>query len=185
MSNTSPTTGQSKSKAKPSSPKTDKAASALMEMESGRSEDMDAIALLKQDHRDVETLLEKFEEAEESGEKQEIAQTICLALTIHAEIEEAVFYPAARKALDDEDLLNEAEVEHTTVKELIAKIEGMRSNAKLFEATVTVLGEYVKHHVKEEENELFPKCEESDMDLEAIGEKLLKKKQSTMERYAG
>jgi hemerythrin superfamily protein len=115
----------------------------------------DAIALLKADHKEVAEMLERFGTARSTKEK--LAHQICQSLTIHAQIEEEIFYPAAREALGDdgEDLLDEAKVEHQSLKELIAKIEGGNDD-DLFEANVKVLGEYVKHHVKEEENELFP-----------------------------
>ena len=100
--------------------------------------------------------IRKADEEEQSA----IAQRVCQFLTVHAQIEEELLYPEAKEAFDgdeeNEDLMNEAEVEHGSVKELIAKIEGMSSGDDHFKATVTVLGEYIKHHVKEEETELFP-----------------------------
>ena len=112
----------------------------------------DAIALLKQDHKTVSALFEEFEKADED-EQSAIAQRVCQLLTVHATIEEELLYPAAKQAFEDEeneDLVNEAEVEHGSAKELIAKIEGMAADDEHFKATVTVLGEYIKHHVKEE-----------------------------------
>ena len=141
----------------------------------------DAIALLKADHQEVSEMLERFEKAR-SNTKEKLAQQICTALTVHAQIEEEIFYPAAREALGEEgeDLLNEAKVEHESLKELIAKIEGSGSDDELFDANVKVLGEYVKHHVKEEHNEIFPKCRKSDMDLKALGEELAARKAELM-----
>ena len=141
----------------------------------------DAIALLKADHQEVADMLERFEKAR-SNTKEKLAQQICDALTVHAQIEEEIFYPAAREALGEEgeDLLNEAKVEHESLKELIAKIEEVDSDDELFEANVKVLGEYVKHHVKEEQNEIFPKCRKSDMDLKALGEQLAERKKQLM-----
>jgi hemerythrin-like domain-containing protein len=106
-------------------------------------------------------------------------------LTVHATIEEELLYPAAKAAFEDEendDLVNEAEVEHGSVKELIAKIEGMASDDEHFKATVTVLGEYVKHHVREEENELFPQLRKTDLDLKEIGARLADRKFTLMEQ---
>ena len=135
---------------------------------------MDAISLLKEDHREVTALFKKFESAK-SG-KAAIAEEICKLLTVHAQIEEELFYPAARDALEDneegEDLLDEAEVEHASAKELIAQIEGSEEGEDLFEAKVTVLGEYIQHHVKEEEGELFPKVSKTDLDLDGLGQEL-------------
>jgi hemerythrin superfamily protein len=136
----------------------------------------DAIGLLMQDHREVEALFAQFDDAEDNAQKASLAQKICLALTVHAEIEEEIFYPRARKATGQHDLLNEAEVEHAGAKQLIAEIESMKPRERLFAAKVKVLSEYVKHHVAEEENELFPKVRETDLDLMDVGRKLLKRK---------
>ncbi|HLS79858.1 MAG TPA: hemerythrin domain-containing protein [Steroidobacter sp.] len=144
----------------------------------------DAVALLKQDHRTVETLFSEFENAEES-EQSSIAEKVCQLLTVHAQIEEEILYPAAREALaDDEeeaDLVLEAQVEHNTAKELIAKIETMTPDDEEFRATVKVLGEYVKHHVKEEENELFPAMRKAKVDLKELGAQLGERKFGLME----
>jgi hemerythrin-like domain-containing protein len=144
----------------------------------------DAIALLKEDHRTVSALFEEFEKADEE-EQSSIAQRVCQLLTVHATIEEELLYPAAREAFDDEeetDLVNEAEVEHASAKELIAKIEGMASDDEHFKATVTVLSEYIKHHVKEEENELFPQLKKTDLDLKELGGRLADRKFALMEQ---
>ncbi len=144
----------------------------------------DAIALLKADHRTVSALFDEFEKAEEE-EQSAIAQRVCQLLTVHATIEEELLYPAAKSAFDseeDEDLVNEAEVEHGSAKELIAKIEGMASDDEHFKATVTVLSEYIKHHVKEEENELFPQLRKTDLDLKELGTRLADRKFALMEQ---
>ena len=153
---------------------------------SGRSTDapLDAIALLKQDHRTVSALFEEFEKADDE-EQSAIAQRVCQLLTVHATIEEELLYPAAKEAFEgeeDEDLVNEAEVEHGSAKELIAKIEGMSSDDEHFKATVTVLGEYIKHHVKEEENELFPQLKKTELDLKELGGRLADRKFALMEQ---
>ena len=154
---------------------------------SGRNTDAprDAIALLKQDHRTVSALFEEFEKADEE-EQATIAQRVCQLLTVHAQIEEELLYPAAKEAFEgeeeDEDLVNEAEVEHGSAKELIAKIEGMSSGDEHFKATVTVLGEYIKHHVKEEEGELFPQLKKTELDLKDLGSRLADRKFALMEQ---
>jgi hemerythrin superfamily protein len=154
---------------------------------SGRSTDAprDAIALLKQDHRTVSALFEEFEKADEE-EQSSIAQRVCQLLTVHAQIEEELLYPAAKEAFEgeeeDEDLVNEAQVEHTSAKELIAKIESMSSDDEQFKATVTVLGEYIKHHVKEEEGELFPQLKKTELDLKELGGRLADRKFALMEQ---
>lgn len=143
----------------------------------------DAIALLKQDHRVVEKLFTEFEEADED-ELQHIAERACQLLTVHAQIEEELLYPSAKDALEDEEeieLVAEANVEHQSAKDLIAKIEGMTPEDESFKATVKVLGEYVKHHVKEEENELFPKLKKTELDLKDMGAQLLERKLQLMQ----
>ena len=136
-----------------------------------------AIELLKSDHREVAALFAEFESADPDTQ-EDLAETICQQLTVHAQIEEEILYPAAKEALagEDADLVNEAEVEHDSAKDLIAKIEGMDSSEESYKATVKVLSEYIKHHVKEEETELFPLLEDSDLDLEEMGTELAERK---------
>jgi hemerythrin superfamily protein len=141
---------------------------------------MDAIRLLKADHREVEGYFKEYEELEDKREKQALADKICLALTVHAKIEEEIFYPAARGEIDDDDLLDEAEVEHASAKQLIAEIKSMKAGDKLFDAKVKVLGEYVHHHVQEEEKEIFPETRDADLDLKELGEQLAARKAELM-----
>ncbi|MCE7798172.1 hemerythrin domain-containing protein [Sphingobium sufflavum] len=140
----------------------------------------DAIKLLKDDHKEVKTWFTQYEKLEDDAEKQELANKICLALTVHTQIEEEIFYPAAREGIDDDDLLDEAEVEHASAKQLIAEIQAMQAGDPLYDAKVTVLGEYVNHHVEEEEKEMFPECRDSDLDLKALGEQLAARKAELM-----
>jgi hemerythrin superfamily protein len=140
----------------------------------------DAIKLLKDDHKEVKTYFKQYESLEDDAEKQALADKICLALTIHAQIEEEVYYPATREAIDDDDLLDEAEVEHASAKQLIAEIQGMKAGDRLFDAKVTVLGEYIDHHVQEEESEMFPESRDSDLDLKALGAQLAERKAELM-----
>ena len=136
----------------------------------------DAISLLKADHEKVSSLLDEVEKAT-GRRKESIAEQICNELSVHARIEEEIFYPAARAVLgDDEDLIDEADVEHATIKGLVGRIQTNGSSDEHFEALVKVLGEYVKHHVKEEEGEIFPKVRRSEMDLEATGAELARSK---------
>ncbi len=145
----------------------------------------DAVSLLTTDHADVAELFEEYEAlVDDSGaddEKQSLAERICAMLTVHTTIEEEIFYPAAREALDDQDLLDEAEVEHATAKDLIDQIQSMEPDDDLYDAKVKVLGEYINHHVQEEEGELFPKCQAADMDLDELGEELSARKDELME----
>lgn len=138
-----------------------------------------AIALLKSDHREVEGLFSQFEAAKGSARKRTIVQKICDALTVHMTIEEEVFYAPARGALKraGEDLLDEAVVEHEGIKWRIELLKKMKPEDDLYDAEVKVLSEYVKHHVKEEERELFPKLRWSDFDNAGVGEKLTARKE--------
>lgn len=130
-----------------------------------------AITLLKKQHADASKLFKRFEKAK-GGEKAEIVQTACRALTIHAQIEEEIFYPALRDAGVKSNLLDEAEVEHEGVKRLVGELETMDPGDDLYDAKVTVLAEYVKHHVKEEETEMFPNAKKADADLDELGERM-------------
>ena len=134
----------------------------------------DAITLLKADHADVKKLYRRYEKlaqaAADADTRGALAMEICHALTAHATAEEELFYPAAREALSDQDLLDHADVEHASAKDLIAQIEGMHADDSHFDAKVMVLCEYVLHHVKEEEGELFPACRRSrKMALKPLG----------------
>lgn len=140
----------------------------------------DAIKLLKGDHKEVKGYFADYEKLKDDAEKQALADKICLALTVHAQIEEEIYYPAARAEIDDDDLLDEAEVEHASAKQLIAEIRAMKAGDRLFDAKVTVLGEYINHHVEEEESEMFPESRESDLDLKALGAELAKRKAELM-----
>jgi hemerythrin superfamily protein len=140
-----------------------------------------AVKLLKQDHRAVAQAIEEFESAQRE-EKQAIARRICKMLTVHAQIEEELLYPAARDVLDSDDahLVAEARVEHASVKDLIRQIEDREQLDEQYEAKVQVLGEYVKHHVGEEETELFPRLERTSLDLQSLGERLEQRKRELM-----
>lgn len=148
----------------------------------------DAIALLNADHKKVKKLFKDFEDLKQDGtakEKKALALEICTELTVHAELEEELFYPAVRKAIDDDDLMNEAEVEHATAKDLIAQIETMAASDPLFDAKVTVLGEYIDHHVEEEQNEMFPKVKKAKIDLDVLGEEMTVRKKAKLTRLMG
>ncbi len=138
----------------------------------------DAIALLKADHKEVNAMFKAFEKTDDDSKKQDLASQICNALIVHAQIEEEIFYPAAYDALDDDgdDLLDEAQVEHDSAKVLIAEIQAMSVGEPLFDAKVKVLGEYIAHHVEEEETEMFPECRDAGMDLKGLGEQLAARK---------
>jgi len=140
--------------------------------------DLDATHILAADHRTVEGLFEQFEKASGSDKKGKLAKQICTELKIHAQIEEEVFYPALKGKIDD-DLLKEAWVEHDGAKVLINDIEASSPDDEFFDAKVTVLSEEIKHHVREEEKQqdnMFQQARAADVDLEALGERLLARK---------
>lgn len=143
-----------------------------------------AITMLMADHAKVKKLFKEFEKLSKKDDdgKVEIANQICMELIVHAKAEEEVFYPAARLAINDDDMLNEAEVEHDTAKDLIAQIQTMSPNDEMYDAKVTVLGEYIDHHVKEEETEMFPKVRKAKVDLSELGQQLKMKKEELMSK---
>ncbi|CAN0403141.1 unnamed protein product [Phaeothamnion confervicola] len=135
-----------------------------------------AIALLKADHKAVSALFTDYESARSTTKKKGIVAEICTALSVHAQIEEEIFYPDVKVALKDKLLVPEAEVEHASVKDLIAQLEGVDPDGEMYDAKVKVLSEYVKHHVKEEQNEMFPKVKESSLDLDKLGARMAARK---------
>lgn len=145
-----------------------------------KSKNVDAIELLESDHAEVQEYFDQYEDLESDDEKKVLAEQICLALKVHAQIEEEIFYPAAREATQDNDLLDEAAVEHAGAKALIAEIEAMEPGQNLYDAKVKVLGEQIRHHVKEEEGELFPEIRESDLDLAELGAEMAERKAELM-----
>ena len=146
----------------------------------------DAIALLKDDHRQVEELFEQFEKASGDGRKEKLAQEICLALSVHATIEEEIFYPACEGKVE-EDLLKESYVEHDAAKILIAQISsGAGENDEFFDSKVKVLQEEIEHHVEEEEKRmegLFAQARKAGLDMDALGEQLAARKEELTETY--
>ena len=140
---------------------------------------MDAIALLKKDHRTVEELFADFEKASGDGRKQKLAEQICLDLSVHAQIEEEIFYPACEGKVD-EDLLKESYVEHDGAKVLIAEILAGEPNDEFYDSKVKVLSEEIAHHVEEEEKRmegLFAQARKAGLDMDALGEQLAVRKE--------
>jgi hemerythrin-like domain-containing protein len=133
--------------------------------------------------KDYEMLAES--DGENGVDRRALSTRICGLLAVHALIEEEIFYPAARQAKVDADLLDEAEIEHGSAKQLIAEIGAANASESLYDARVKVLGEYIRHHVKEEESELFPACRKSDMDLADIGARLERRKGQLLRKLEG
>ena len=143
--------------------------------------EQDAIALLKSDHRQVRALFSEFDKLKDEEDKAAIVAQICDELTIHAAIEEEIFYPAVRKAIEDVDLVDEALVEHAGAKELIAQLEGASVDDDLYSAKVTVLGQQIDHHIQEEERRMFREARKAKVDTAALGAKMMKRKIALMQ----
>jgi hemerythrin superfamily protein len=146
--------------------------------------EQDAVSLLSSDHAEVKQMFEEYRQLVQDGadddRRGELAGQICSALTVHAEIEEDIFYPALRERLEDDLALDEAEVEHAIARDLVEQIESMEPGDALFDARVLVLAEYVEHHVQEEESEIFPQAEKSGIDLDELGAELAERKHELM-----
>lgn len=149
-----------------------------------RDDSVDAVTLLIADHKEVKRLFKSYDALVDADagteEKEALAEQICSMLTVHAALEEEIFYPAARENVEEQDLVDEAEVEHASARDLIAQIQDMQPEEDLFDAKVKVLGEYVAHHVTEEEQELFPKVKRAKLDLQALGGEMSVRKQQLM-----
>ena len=140
----------------------------------------DAIALLRADHKRVSELYEQYDSARSPAKKKALVATICQELSIHAQVEEEIFYPAVKAALKDQELVPEAQVEHATLKELIAQVKDREPDGEMFDAKIKVMSEYTKHHVKEEQNEMFPKARDSRLDLEELGAQIAARKEELL-----
>ena len=150
----------------------------------------DACDLLDADHKAVKRMFSEYEELTEAKgntreKRRALAEKICNELMVHTQIEEEIFYPAIRKPVKDDLMMNEAEVEHTAAKDLIAQIQGMDVSDPMFDAKVKVLGEYIDHHVKEERAEMFPKARETKVDLVKLRDQLQMRKEELMAELEG
>jgi hemerythrin superfamily protein len=154
---------------------------AMRKQNGGSRNGSDAIAALTADHKRVKALFKEFaalkaKKGDQSEEKAELVQRICQELKIHTQLEEGIFYPAVREAIRDDDLMDEALVEHAGAKSLVEQLETMDPDDDLYDAKVTVLGEQVTHHVKEEEGEVFPKAKKAKVDTVALGAEMARRK---------
>jgi hemerythrin superfamily protein len=140
----------------------------------------DAVALLRSDHKAVSALFDQYEKTRSPAKKRNLVTEICTQLEVHTQIEEEVFYPAFKQALKDKELVPEANVEHDSVKWLIAQVKDVEPDGEAFDAKIKVMSEYVKHHVKEEQTEMFPKAQKSRLDLVALGAQLAARKQELL-----
>jgi hemerythrin superfamily protein len=143
-----------------------------------------AITLLQQDHHEVEAYFTEYETLKGDQDKEALALKICLALEVHARIEEEIFYPAARGVVENGGLIDEALVEHAAAKQLIGEIEAMEVGDQFRDAKVKVLGEQIQHHVEEEEEDLFPQLQGGKLDLDALGQEMAARKQELFAELA-
>lgn len=144
-----------------------------------------ATELLRADHKLVSGLFAEYEKARSKDKKKELVARICQELSVHAQVEEEIFYPAFKQALKDKELVPEAVVEHASLKALIAQVEGVEPDGEMFDAKIKVLSEYVEHHVKEEQNEMFPKANASKLDMVELGAEIAARKQALMAEKNG
>ncbi len=135
-----------------------------------------ATAMLRADHKLVSSLFSDYEKARSKSVKKKLVARICAELSVHAQLEEEIFYPAVQKALRDHELVPEATVEHATLKDLIGQVEGVEPDGDMFDARIKVLSEYVKHHVKEEQQEMFPKALATKLDMRDLGARMAARK---------
>lgn len=140
----------------------------------------DATTLLRADHREVSDLFDQYEKTRAQSKKKTLVAEICTALSIHAQVEEEIFYPAVKAAMKDHELVPEATVEHATLKELIAQVENVEPDGEMFDAKIKVLSEYVKHHVKEEQDEMFPKARKTKLDMTELGAQIAARKEELL-----
>ena len=150
--------------------------------QSGKTQN--AIALLRADHKLITELFDEYEKSRSTSKKQLLVAQICTELTVHTQIEEEIFYPAVKAALKDKELIPEATVEHATVKDLIAQVEEIEPDGEMFDAKIKVLSEYIKHHVKEEQNEMFPNAKASNLDMGELGAKMAERKAELLAQRA-
>lgn len=137
----------------------------------------DATTLLRADHQLVSELFDLYERASTNAMKKKLVGQICMELSVHAQVEEEIFYPAVKQALKDHELVPEAFIEHETLRSLIAQVEGVEPDGEMFDAKIKVLCEYVEHHVKEEQSEMFPKAKATQLNMMELGDKITSRKQ--------
>jgi len=144
------------------------------------SSGQDAIALLRADHKKVSELYAQYESTRSPAKKKALVATICLELSVHARVEEEIFYPAVKAALKDKEMIPEAQVEHASLKELIAQVKDREPDGEMFDAKIKVMSEYTKHHVKEEQNEMFPAAKKTRLDMLDLGARIAARKEELM-----
>lgn len=151
-----------------------------------KSSKTDALSMLKADHDKVRKMFKEFAtlEAEDAEEKARLVKQTCAELKVHTQVENEIVYPAIREAIGDDDMMDEALVEHEAATELISQLEQLQAGDDMFDAKFTVLGEYVNHHIDEEQKEMFPKARKADIDLVSLGEEMAARKNELMKDEA-
>lgn len=176
-------TATRKTAAKPASPATKTARAPARRAQASTAETVgpDATVLLRADHKRVSALFEAYESTRSAKKKQGLVAQICNELSVHAQVEEEIFYPAVKAALKDKELVPEAQVEHQSLKDLIAQVKDKTPDGEMFDAKIKVMSEYVKHHVKEEQNEMFVRAKKTRLDMQQLGEQIAARKQELMD----
>jgi hemerythrin-like domain-containing protein len=149
--------------------------------------EQDAVTLLMEEHKKVRSMFEQFKTLKEEGDSEKIKALVdecCTALKIHTSIEEEIFYPAMREALNDQDMMDEAVVEHASAKQFIAQLSRMHPDDDLYDAMFTVLGEYINHHIEEEEKEMFKKAKKSKADLHMLADAMIQRREQLQEELS-
>ena len=166
--------------AAPAKRRSQQAASARADKRRSSRANEGAIAMLQEDHRNVQQMFKDLDKVQEGDQAtlQELVNIVCGELTVHTQLEEEIFYPAVKEAAEEPDGVLEALVEHGSAKELIAKLQAMQPEDESYTAAFVVLGEYVNHHIKEEESSIFPAARRSGLDLQALGEKMRERKEA-------
>lgn len=138
--------------------------------------------MLRADHKKVSQLFAQYEQARAQEHKRALVDEICSELLVHTQLEEEIFYPAVKAALQDHDLIPEGIVEHASIKQLIEQVRGVEPDGEMFDAKVKVMAEFVEHHVKEEQTQMFPKARESGLDLRDLGRRMAQRKQQLQQQ---
>jgi hemerythrin superfamily protein len=156
-------------------------------MRKAKAKPVNAVDLLMEDHEYVRKSFKQFEKIQEKADGETlrgIVEQVCQALKAHTKVEEEIFYPAVRRKIDDADLMFEAEIEHNSAKTLIRQLERMKPSDPRYGPTFTVLCEYVDHHAKEEEKEMFPRARRKKVDLQRLGKQIMARKLALEKRAA-
>ncbi len=155
-----------------------------MFLDTAEPEPADAIAMLRADHAAVGEMFAEYEETRSTPDKKALVAEICMALRVHTQIEEEIFYPEVKTTLKDKSLVPQATVDHRGVKDLIAQLQGIEPDGDAYDAKVRVLSAYVRHHVRDANDEMFPQAKASSLDMIDIGARMAARRDDLMTRVA-